>query len=240
MIIFYRVNYKKLLQFFESDNNIVHVANPAKQISPDGSYQTEPIPADMMSIPLDGDLLLKRFIQNNMLFGGGSTYTARASALKKIDIPAKVDMFTDEFLVLALLPLGKSYFIPETLSVWRGHGSNYSLNAKTKEVQIAKLKRLLSSSDALLDYLINNNFDKEVINIYNLKNLTRHISFKEFTGSKSMKDIIDYAKAVFLEIKPGNHLIKQYQVLNRLIPTGLFKLLKNIFKRNNNKNLQAV
>lgn len=165
-----------------------------------------------------------------MLYGGGSTYAARASVLKKIAVPAAVDMFTDEFLLYALLPFGKSYFIEDDLSAWRNHGGNYSLIA-TGKVQISKGKRLLSSSDALLNYLVTHKYDKQVTDIYKLKNLTAHIAFKELTNTKSFRDIAVYFKDVFFTIRPGMLLVKRYHVLNRLIPTPLFRIMKNAFRK---------
>ncbi len=229
---------KRTVEIFESDRDIVHVATPAKFVMPDGSTKVEIIPKEFSGKPVDGVLLLNHFMKNNMLYGGGSTYAAKASVLKKIVIPANVDMFTDEFLLYALLPFGKSYFIEDNLSAWRNHGGNYSLIA-SEQVQISKGKRLLSSSDALLNYLVTHKYDKEVTDIYKLKNLTAHLAFKELTDTKSFRDIAVYFKDVFFTIKPGLHLVKQYHVLNRLIPTSLFKIMKHTFKRKPAGSLQS-
>ncbi|MBS1745641.1 MAG: glycosyltransferase [Bacteroidetes bacterium] len=231
---------RETVEIFQKDAGIVHVGSQAKQLMPDGSSRIEPVPVGLLNKTFDGNELLKRFMNNNMLFGGGSTYAARAEALKQIDVPTAVDMFTDEFLILAILPMGKSYLIGEPLSVWRGHGKNYSLDAVTKDEGIAKSKRMLDSSDALLYYLETNGFDKRLTAIYQLKNLVNHISFKEMTGTKTLKDIVVFSKTVFFRIKPGMHLVKQYHVLNRLVPTRLFRLGKKIFKRNSATALQSV
>ena len=206
---------------------------------PDSSFKNEKIPQELTGVPIKGKVLLRRFMKDNMLFGGGSTYAARASILKKIDIPVTVDMFTDEFLIQTLLPFGKTYFIPDCLSVWRSHGYNYSSNSP-KNVQVTKAKRLLSSSDALLDYLTKNGYDKELTDIYKLKNLTAHIAFKELTNTKSFRDIAVYAREIFFTIRPGVHVIKQYHVLNRLIPTSLFRIIKNAFKKRSPSSLHSA
>jgi glycosyltransferase involved in cell wall biosynthesis len=229
---------KRTIEIFESNHDIVHVATPAKFVMPDGSSKVEIIPWEFTGKPVDGVFLLNHFMKNNMLYGGGSTYAAKASVLKKIAIPAGVDMFTDEFLLYALLPFGKSYFIEDDLSAWRNHGGNYSLIAP-EAVQISKGKRLLSSSDALLNYLITHKYDKEVTDIYKLKNLTAHLAFKELTNTKSFRDIAAYFKEVFFTIKPDLRLIKQYHVLNRLIPTPLFKIMKSMFKGKHEGKLQS-
>ncbi len=230
---------EKTVEIFESDHDIVHVATPAKFVMPDGSTKVETIPREFTGKPVDGVLLLNHFMKNNMLYGGGSTYAAKASALKKIAIPADVDMFTDEFLLYALLPFGKSFFIEDNLSAWRNHGSNYS-GIAFGEVQILKGKRLLSSSDALLSYLITHKYDKEVTDIYKLKNLTAHIAFKELTNTKSFRDVVLYAGEIFFTIRPDLHVLKRYHVLNRLIPTPIFRIMKNVFKKRAGRVLQST
>jgi len=47
-----------------------------------------------------------------------------------------------------------------------------------------------------------------------------------------MSDTLRYANEVFFKLSPGWHLIKQYHVLNRLIPSGLLKMLKNLSGKN--------
>jgi glycosyltransferase involved in cell wall biosynthesis len=232
---------KRTVAIFESDENIVHVASPAKIF--DEKTKTIPgsetLPQKILDTSTQGQSLLNFFYSNNIFYGSGSTYAAKASVLKQVDIPAAIDMYIDEFLVLAVLPFGKSYFIADALSVWRIHGNNYSSNA-SKYIQITKAKRLLSSSDALLDYLTGHKYDKNIVDIYKLKNLTAHISFKELAGRKSFSDIAKYTRDVFFSIKPGFHLVKQYHVLNRLIPTPLFKIMKNMFKRKPAGSLPSV
>jgi len=215
---------------FEADEAIVHVASPAKIFYNDTKALAnyEELPKDISGKCLDGNWLLNYFYENNFLYGGGSTYAAKASTLKKIDIPPGVDMFIDEFLILAILPYGKSFFIKEALSAWRGHSSNYSSLSLDDEKSLKKKERLLRSSTAILTYLQNNNFNDKLIKIYKLKNLNRVIAFKESMGNKKLSDIFNYASNVFINIKPNFAIINNYQVLNRLVPMGLFRLLKKI------------
>ena len=222
---------KQTVDVFELDETIVHVASPAKQVQPDNSFRIEPIPANLLNKDLNGKILLSHFIQQNMLYGGGSTYAARATTLKQISIPAAVDMYIDEFLVLAVLPYGNSFFIPGCLSVWRGHNHNYSVNTASVEIQLAKAKRLLKSSGAVLEYLREQNFDPALVNIYKLKDITRRIAYKESFHHKTLIDIIGYANEVFLNIRPARNIIQNYHVMNRLIPTSLFNFLKKKFPK---------
>ncbi len=215
------------VKVFEKDDTIVHVGTAAKVLYQyNHVFVTEKLPKDILGKPLYGNWLLQRFYSSNMFFGGGTTYAARASILKTIKIPDAVDMYIDEFLILAILPLGKSYFLEEPLSVWRMHKDNFSVSAEIKENQIKKDKRLLQSSAAVLNYILENNFDKKLITIYSLQDATRQIAFKESVNNKKFSDIFKYAFKVFFKIKPGLRLINKYNVINRLIPTYLFQLVK--------------
>ena len=210
------------VDIFESDDDIVHVASAALCLFQDTKESgSEDLPAVILGTPLDGNWLLKYFYQNKILYGGGSTYAARASVLKDINIPPGVDMYIDEFLLLAILPFGKSFFADKPLSVWRIHTSNYSGKTVSAEKQKAKGERLLRSSEAVLAYLIDHQFNEYIIKVYRLQHVTRAIVFKESLNSKSLADILRYAKNVFFDIKPGWKLIKKHNVINRLIPSPL-------------------
>ncbi|MEO6546456.1 MAG: glycosyltransferase [Ferruginibacter sp.] len=228
---FYPQKIETSVKIFESNEDIVHVSSPARILYINkGTDEVEQLPLDIMERPLDGKLLSLYFFKNHILFGGGSTFAARASALKKIEIPDCVDMYIDEFLLLTIFALGKSFFIREPLSVWRVHKFNYSGNVQTIEEKIKKVQRLMASSEGVLKYLIDHKFDKHIINIYRLHNLTRKIAFKEEQDIKSFKDIFDYASEVFLKIRPSWNLIKKYYVINRLIPTFLLKTLRGTLR----------
>lgn len=224
---------EQTVKVFESDSQIVHVATAAKIL--DNKTQLiseyEKLPPEIIEKQLDGNWLLKYFYNNNILYGGGSTYAARSSVLKKVQIPASVDMFIDEFLILAILPYGKSFFINEPLSIWRGHGYNYSGIAKTKEARKNKGIRLLNSSKAILEYLREFNFNEDIIKIYQLKHSTSFIALKEEFNEKSIIDVFSYAYEVFFKIRPGFRIIKRYHVLNRFLPSRLFYFIKKIFKK---------
>lgn len=220
------------VKVFEKDDTIVHVGTAAKVLYQYSNvYVTEKLPKDILGKPLYGNWLLQRFYSSNMLFGGGTTYAARTSVLKTIQIPDAVDMYIDEFLILAILPYGKSFFLEEPLSVWRVHKDNFSVSAAVKEKQIKKDKRLLQSSSAILNYLIEHNFDKKLITIYSLQDATRQIAFKESVNNKKLSDIWEYAYNVFFKIKPGLRLLNKYNVINRLIPLNILKLVKKPYQQ---------
>jgi len=223
---------KRTVEVFESDETIVHVASPAQFFDRDMHTikGAEGLPPAILGVKTDGIQLLKYFYRNNILYGGGSTFAAKASVLKQINIPAAVDMYIDEFLILTVFSYGKSFFIDQPLSVWSAHKFNYSGKAQNALQQSAKERRLLGSSAAVLDYIKQNNFDSSLVKIYTLKNSNRQIAFKETERTKSLKDIFRYAREIIFNIRPNWNLIKNYHVLNRFIPLSLYLFLKRIAK----------
>lgn len=219
---------RQTVEVFETDESLVHVATPAQIFDQNNGLikGAEVLPQRMLEVKMNGSKLLYYFYQNNILYGGGSTFAARASILKQINIPIAVDMYIDEFLMLAILPFGKSFFLKEALSVWRVHKNNYSVGITDYAEKIHKAQRLLKASMAVLNYLKENDFSKKLVNIYRLKNLNREIAFKESAKTKKLTDIYNYAKEVFFKIKPGWKLIKNYQVINRLLPLSIYTFLK--------------
>jgi len=229
---FFNDKIEKTVNVFETDPEIVHVASAARIFEDDTQAlgYVEKLPGDTVGKAIDGMQLLEYFYDNNILYGGGTTYAARASVLKKINIPSGVDMYIDEFLILAILPFGKSYFIPTPLSVWRVHSANYSGKADTIENGCLKNERLLKSSRAVLDYLIKKNFKKKLIDIYQIKDASRVLAHKEGVNKKNLRDIWIFANLVFIQIRPPAKIIWKYQLINRLIPTALFRIIKRIVK----------
>lgn len=221
----------RTIEVFESDESIVHVASPAQLFNQQKQavQGVETLPARILQTKTDGLKLLQFFYCNNILYGGGSTYAARAGVLKTIQIPAAVDMYIDEFLMLAVLPFGKSYFFREPLSVWRVHSSNYSVAEKGAPPQQLKTQRLLQSSDAVLNWLQERDYDNTITKIYNLKHSNRMIASKEVAGTKSFTDIAIYIRELLLHIQPGFKLVRNYQVLNRLLPLPVYLFLKRVF-----------
>lgn len=229
---FFNDKIEKTVNVFESEPEIVHVASAASIFndSTKSLSDVEKLPVEIVGKTIDGLQLLDYFYSNNILYGGGTTYAARASVLKKIDIPAGVDMYIDEFLILAILPFGKSFFIPAALSVWRVHGFNYSGKTNDAENRRQKNERLVKSSEAILNYLVENRFEKKIIDIYRIKDAIRVLAFKESLNRKTFKDIRVFAGLVFVKIRPDAKVIRKYQVLNRLIPGALFRLIKKVLK----------
>jgi len=228
---FFHDKIQTYVNVFESDSNIVHVATPNSLLyENDNSVEVEKIPVSLLEKTFDGLALLQRLYNNNIFFGGGSTFAARAKSLKSLTIPSGVDMFIDEFLLLALLPFGKSYFINRPLSIWRVHGNNFSNRNLSREKMMENQARLLNSSASVLQYLSEHSYDKDIIKIYQLLDATRKISFKESYDYKKGSDIFNYAYHVFFKIKPRWRIIWAYNVIDRMVPSIFIPVIRKLKK----------
>lgn len=232
----------KTVAVFESDKNIVHVASAATLINRTGTViSTEKISRAILNKPINGTELLHYFLSENILFGGGSTYAARSLVLKKINIPTEIDMYIDEFLLYAVLLHGKSFFIENSLSVWRVHGSNFSVLQSSQQRNIVRQKRSIVSSAAMLKYLNENNFSNYILRVYAIKHANREIAFKESLGAKNISDILRYLIRV-IKLKPSLKIVKRYNIFNRLLPLKLLNGLKHLkgYKNNRMNNLPVI
>ena len=156
-------------------------------------------------------------MQHNMLFGGGSTFAARAYVLKKIYWQSSFDMYTDEWLVIQALLKGQTYFFEEPLSVWLVHGGNYSIGKSLAEGQVAKEQRLERSSAATLNLITAGEYPSWLQSAYRLKHLVRQMVWKETNGTKSFEDRLQFFKTCFVSFRFSPLLLWHYRVVNRLL-----------------------
>lgn len=171
------------LSIYKHFPRVVHVASPAlisweDQSSPD---KPEPIPPTLAGKEMDGIGLLHYFYRERMLFGGGSTFSARRTVLRQIPWVAGIDMYTDEWLIIQTLLQGNSYLLPVPYSVWQIHSRNYS-NRSSADWQ-KKHGRLLTSSQAIFSRLAENKQTPVwLLNAYNLKHTMRTIESARLSG----------------------------------------------------------
>ena len=214
------------INLFEQYSDLVHVASPAiMQYADSEITSVEQIPDVILDRKLMGDFLLDFFYQNNILFGGGSTFAAKSNVLKNLDIPSEVDMYIDEFLLLATLPFGGSYIVEKPLSVWYVHNKNYSVGLQNKN-NIEKNKRLQNASIAVLKFVRGSSLKTSIKNIYLLKHNIRELIIKESINEKSLMDIIRYIKFIAVETNFSFKVLKAYSAFNRILPTSIIKFLK--------------
>ncbi|MEN0045946.1 MAG: glycosyltransferase family A protein [Bacteroidota bacterium] len=219
---------RKTVEVFEAHPNVVHVGSPALIVwEGEQREKVEPIPEEIMGKVLGGEELSTYFLENNMLYGGGSTYAARAEFVKQLDITATVNQYIDEFLILGILPHGDAYLLNEALSVWRVHGKNYSGKRKTKEELHRKESELNASSKGTLNQLSKiEAMPKYLLQLYEFKHQMRIISTKEKLKTKSLGDIFRFFAHFAFKNPQPLRILKKYKAFNRLIPLFFLKLLK--------------
>jgi glycosyltransferase involved in cell wall biosynthesis len=226
---------KNVVNIFESDRDIIHVSHPAIYWNVnDNTKVVEAIPEEIIGSKLLGQKLLSYFYKKRMLFGGGSTFATRTEVAKKFKIPKEVDMYIDEYLVLLSLKEGYSYFLKDPLSVWRIHGKNFSDVSFDREEYQRKSQRSIRSMNAVLQSLMEQEFDPEIVNLYTLKNQVMIAAIKESLGEKSISDIVSLWSYILknFRVTPIElvKIIKHYTIVNRSLPTPILKLLKEIKK----------
>jgi len=216
------------IKLFEQYPGLVHVAGPAKiiyDIEMDRKPESENIPSTLLEKPIKGDDLLRFFFENKLLFGGGSTFAARASALKQIKWDDAVDMYADEWLLIATLMKGDSYLMLEPLSVWRVHGNNYS-GKPSLEKRIDKQLRMEKSSAAILSLLERGGYPAWLLKLYQLKHEVRRLVWLEENRQKSMSDMVRFFRNSILA-GHSFHVLHRYHAFNRLIPDWVRKTFKD-------------
>jgi glycosyltransferase involved in cell wall biosynthesis len=230
---------RQVVDIFESDPEIVHVAHPAKCWSVDtDTSAVENIPSEILGRKIAGKELLAYFFRKNILFGGGSTFAARADVLNRFVIPRDVDMFIDEYLVIAAnCQEGYAYFIEDALSVWRIHGRNFS--AHTVQTDQAKVRqrsnRNLASMEAVLRYLPEMGVDEAILRVYQLKTLAFALAIKEEFHEKNWRDILKFCRVVLYESAFFGvrtvEIVRTYKLMNRTLPNSIISLIKQKYQR---------
>ena len=216
------------VECFESDSKLTHVGHPALFWNVDTNTETsEEIPQEILGKKILGKDLLTYFYRRRILFGGGSTFAARADVMKALPIPREVDMYMDEYLLLTTLNQGYSFLLEEPLSIWRIHTTNFSQN---KSADSYKLQRSLNSVEAVLKQMSVLDFDEELRRLYQLKTMSLSLAIKEQLEQKTWSDIMhllrcmsDNARFFGWDIV---EIVKNQHLLNRILPTPVIKLLK--------------
>ncbi|HLZ16496.1 MAG TPA: hypothetical protein VKQ08_05625, partial [Cyclobacteriaceae bacterium] len=174
----------------------------------------------------EGNKVLSFFYENKILYGGGSTFAARSAILKDMAIPDAVDMYIDEFLIIATLAMGDTYYFDRPYSVWRIHGKNYSDFADKNKVE-EKHRRLLQSSLGVLAEIPALPLPGNVRDLYRLQHEVRRLHFLEIENKKSLASMGEFF--VFLvKNKFMFKTLRKYAAFNRLIPTSVLRLLKSV------------
>lgn len=226
--IYLEYKIKKVVDMFENDENITYVSHPVVYWYMYKNIKKEEVfPDEIKNRKINGKDLLHYFFRKNKIFGGGSTAAMRRETVKDISIPSNVDMFIDEFLLLTVLKSGFAFFFDKPLSIYRIHGKNYS----TGNID-DKIKDILRANQAILSFILNNDFDKKTKVLYKLKTKVNILRFKEATGKKTFSDVIDVWNYILrirrLFYKDIFTIIKNYRILQRSFPTFVIRIYHHI------------
>jgi len=227
---------QEVVDIFDKDRDIVHVAHPAMCWNvDDDSKKSEQIPEIIMGKKMLGKDLLYYFYKRGILFGGGSTFAARNEVLRTVKIPKEVDMFIDEYLLLVSLTQGYSFLIEQPLSIWRIHGKNFSNTCLDANNYKLPIQRKIASLDSVLNNLVNLDIAEDLEVLYSLRNKILSLYIKEKIDQKYLSDILrlwfDVYRIFSFFGYEGFEILKNYHILNRTLPTGILRWLKILLKK---------
>jgi len=221
---------QQVVNISNANPHVVHVSHPALcWVVEKDTKSPEPLPQEILNKKNNGKDLLSFFYKRRILFGGGSTFAARASALRSFRIPQAVDMFIDEYLLLFTLNQGDSFFLAEPLSIWRIHDQNFSDNPQNN---IAKKTRKLNSKKAIVTEVLKGDFNQDLQLLFKLKEQIDKITYDEIQNQKSLADVTKLWSLILLEL-PYSYadklqIIKNYTIINRTLPSGILNFLRQL------------
>jgi glycosyltransferase involved in cell wall biosynthesis len=223
---------ERVISIYAAFPLVVSVGHPANIIYQDTLVkEQELLPNEICDKEIIGTSLLEHYLEKRILFGGGSTFSAKASALKLSTIFEGVDMYIDEYLIFNTYVQGNTFLLNSYLSVWRVHGENYSVESDLRTSKI-KTERLLKSSIAMLEYIKKQPyFSVRIKELYSLKHLDRYYTSLESTSQKGLKEVL---KLIGLIITKKYYFkdLKTYRIFNRFLPTFILQSLKLILNKN--------
>jgi glycosyltransferase involved in cell wall biosynthesis len=209
---------KKVVDVFESDKEIVHVAHPVIYWNADrDTKKVESVPDKIMGQKIRGQDLLLYFLKNNRFIGGGSTFAGRSEMLKKIDISKEMGFSVDAYLVYYSLNQGASFFMDEPLSLYRLHAGAYSLKNASQRSEIDAI-----ANKAILSEMRGASFHDDIKLLQELRTIISDIKYKEFTGTKKSSDVLSLWSFVWTHRKAFGRdifkIIAKYRILQRSMP----------------------
>ncbi len=230
---FFDTKIAKVVHVFEQYPEVVHVGHPATiMYNSDNKQYLENIACIDFNTPIDGKQLMFSFLAKNILYGGGSTFACRKKILDSKYLLNEVDMYTDEYLLYATLLKGKSYFIQESLSVWRIHQNNYSVGILSKEMLLFKRRRLLNSAKGLMTAMQPMLTDTTLETLLRIKYFTRLLYYYQEENNtinwllNLMKMMAFMSNHFFIISGNWKQIIKNYTLVNRFLPPFIYKIFK--------------
>ena len=166
---FYYNCISTIVKFYESDTSLVQVSHLANRIDGINNAITPQINThDLVNVPVNGFSFFQLMVFNNYNIGLGSTFSARVSELKKIEINEDVDMYIDLYLFIMLSRFGNVMQLDKILSAFRRHEKSFSEGNTSSALKKQKVIRYSKSAKAV--YF-------EIKNYYNSKKIILHYKY---------------------------------------------------------------
>jgi glycosyltransferase involved in cell wall biosynthesis len=237
--LFENAKIRKVVDIFENDSEITHVShrNNRWNVKTD-TKKPEEIPPKLLNRKVSGHEVLTYFYSRRIVYGGGSTYAARAKTIKgKLYINQDMGTVVDEYLTVATISLGYSYFIAQPLTLYRRHGVNVTqLEDDRGNRNLDKLQVRVACTRAIQQELSKSDFlNKEIKALYTLKTKTYILSYRKLAGNASIGDVLDLGiflmKNMNLFWKNFLIIVWSYNLPKYLIPSLLFRLMRQLLKK---------
>ena len=222
---------RKVVKVFLEDRDVVHVGHPVIYWQADKkSERVEKLPAFISGKRRKGAEIIRFFMRNNCFFGGGSSFAGRADILKKISIHKNMGYSIDAYMVYFLMSKGYSYYFDESLSYYRINPDSYSVKNPKERAEMDML-----ANKAILEQINNNDFDDGVKILYKLKTDISELKFREFSGEKTLQDVLNLWRELSKNSKIINCnmlcLARKYKLLQRSLPSAFINIAQKIKRR---------
>jgi glycosyltransferase involved in cell wall biosynthesis len=221
---------RTVVAVFEQDPEITHVShvNQYWNVSTNHIELVEKIPPCLLDRKIDGNEVLNYLYQRKLAFGAGSTYAGRTAAIQgKLVFHDAIGTIVDEYLAIATMASGYSYFLGIPLTKYRRHGTNDSMSRMGIFVDYHQAVEHQVKLDP--------RFSEEFKALYSLK--TKDLSL--YVHRLSQKDTRAETLNLFAHLIFNTRLFKldiftilwHYGLLKYLIPRSLFVLLVRSIKK---------
>lgn len=228
----------KVVTVFEQNPNIVHVShiNNYWDVST-GNTILEKIPSYLLDRKIEGNDALTYLYIRRLAFGAGSTYAGRADVIKeKLIFSDDIGTIVDEYLAIATMSAGYSYFIGQPLTLYRVHSDSDS-NTSDKDEHHLILHHTIFSKwvDAVETQIQKSDFiTREFKHLYKFKSKEYRMYCKKIQGKDSILDAINfflYFTSLFQYFGFNTFLIFiSYDLIKYLIPSFIFTFTRKKLK----------
>jgi glycosyltransferase involved in cell wall biosynthesis len=220
---------RTVVNIFESDPEIVHVSHVNQYWDVNsGHTKLEQIPPYLLGKKIDGNDALIYLYRRKLAYGAGSTYAGRADVIKgKLTFTDGIGTIVDEYLAIATMTAGYSYFIGIPLTKYRRHGRNDSMSHIEIFIDYVKAVEQQVKSDST--------FSNEFKALYILKAMDLSLHIHKIEQKDTLPEIFRLYRHLILNTRLFRlkifMIIWCYGLFKYLIPTPIFLFTRNILRQ---------